>query len=200
MKGGGESPSSGKYRYPCHGHVTHPSMILPSPSGPFWCRQTFEIADIFPSYLKIATRSPLRETTVAHFSGISVSAQAFTNPSAAGPSVFQSTLASRRAAATCSVMTVNSPTPVPTAKSGLVSNCSRPKVVARRCHKKKNHESEKAQLLKGEIREASEILIRSQQTDERVLVTETVELSDCGHAVDCSQQKGQNAEMPPVIK
>jgi len=40
-------------------------MILPSPSGPFWWRQTFEIADIFPSYLKIATRSPLTETTVA---------------------------------------------------------------------------------------------------------------------------------------
>src|SRR4029077_15142711 len=74
-------------------------MILPSPSGPFWCRQTFEIADIFPSYLKIATRSPLRETTVAHFSGISVTAQTFTNPFAAGPSFLLSTLASRRAAA-----------------------------------------------------------------------------------------------------
>src|ERR1700751_1974631 len=75
-----------------------------------------------------------------------------------------------------------------------------PKVVARRCHEKKNHESEKAQLLKGKIREASEILIRSQQTDERVLITETVELPDCGHAMDCSQKKGHHAEMPAVIE
>jgi hypothetical protein len=72
--------------------------------------------------------------------------------------------------------------------------------VARRRHEKENHESDKAQLLKREIREASEILIRSQQTDERVLVTETVELSDCGHAVDRSQKKRYYAEMPAIIE
>jgi hypothetical protein len=37
--------------------------------------------------------------------------------------------------------------------------------MARRGHEKENYQSEKAQLLKWEIREASEILIRSQQTD-----------------------------------
>jgi hypothetical protein len=47
-----------------------------------------------------------------------------------------------------------------------------PKVVARRCHEEKNHESEKAQLLKWEIREASEILIRSQQTAALLVVGE----------------------------
>jgi len=72
--------------------------------------------------------------------------------------------------------------------------------MARRRHEKKNHEGEKPQLLKGEIREASEILIRSQQTDERVLITETVKLPDCNHTVDRSQKKRNYAEMPPIIK
>jgi len=72
--------------------------------------------------------------------------------------------------------------------------------MARSRHEKKNHQSEKAQLLKGEIRKASEILIRSQQTDERVLITETVELSDCDHTVDRSQKKGDYTEMPAIIK
>jgi hypothetical protein len=72
--------------------------------------------------------------------------------------------------------------------------------MARRCHQKKNHESEKAQLLKGKIREASEILIRSQQTDERVPITGTVELSDCDHTVDRSQKKRDYAEMSAIIK
>src|SRR5258706_7745120 len=72
--------------------------------------------------------------------------------------------------------------------------------MARSRHEKKNHESEKTQLLKWKIREAPEILIRSQQTDERVLITETVELSDCDHTVDRSQKKGDYAEMPAIIK
>jgi hypothetical protein len=72
--------------------------------------------------------------------------------------------------------------------------------MAGRRHEKKNHESEKAQLLKWEIREASEVLIRTQKTDERVLVTETVELSDCDHAVDRSQKKRYNAEMPAIVE
>jgi hypothetical protein len=37
--------------------------------------------------------------------------------------------------------------------------------MARRGHEKKNYQSEKAQLLEWEIRKASEILIRNQQTD-----------------------------------
>src|SRR5258708_36710714 len=72
--------------------------------------------------------------------------------------------------------------------------------MARGRHEKENHESEKAQLLKGEIREASEILIRSQQTDERVLITETVELSDCDDTVDRSQKKRDYTEVPAIIK
>jgi hypothetical protein len=44
--------------------------------------------------------------------------------------------------------------------------------MAGRRHKKKNYKGEKAQLLKGEIREASEMLIRSQQADERIFVPE----------------------------
>jgi len=72
--------------------------------------------------------------------------------------------------------------------------------MTRRRHEKKNHESEKAQLLKGEIREASEILIRSQQTDERVPIPETVELPDCGRTVDRSQKKRYYAEMPAIIE
>ena len=72
--------------------------------------------------------------------------------------------------------------------------------MTRRRHEKKNHESEKTQLLKREIREASKILIRCQQTDERVLITETVELSDCDDTVDRSQKKGDYTEMPAIIK
>ena len=72
--------------------------------------------------------------------------------------------------------------------------------MARRRHEKKNHESEEAQLLKGEIREASEILIRSQQTDERVPIPETVELPDCGRTVDRSQNKSEYTEVPAIIK
>ena len=49
-----------------------PSIILPSPSGPFWCRQTFETAEMRPSYLKTATRSPPQATTQARFSGMLV--------------------------------------------------------------------------------------------------------------------------------
>src|SRR5258705_1557496 len=75
-----------------------------------------------------------------------------------------------------------------------------PKVMARRRHKKKNYKGEKAQLLKGEIREASEILIRSQQADERIFIPETVELFDCGRTVDRAQKKRDNAEVPAIIK
>src|ERR1700751_6474388 len=75
-----------------------------------------------------------------------------------------------------------------------------PKVMTRRRHEKKNHESEKTQLLKREIREASEILIRSQQTDERIFIPETVELSDCGHAVNRAQKKRDNTKVPALIK
>ncbi len=74
------------------------------------------------------------------------------------------------------------------------------KVMARRRHKKKNYKSEKAQLLKGEVREASEILIRSQDADERILIPETVELPDCGHTVDRSQNKSDYTEVPAIIK
>ena len=72
--------------------------------------------------------------------------------------------------------------------------------MARRRHEKKNHESEKAQLLKREIREASEILIRSQDADERILIPETVELPDCGHTVDRSQNKSDYTDVPAIIK
>src|SRR5258708_18066086 len=74
------------------------------------------------------------------------------------------------------------------------------KVMARGRHKKKNYKSEKAQLLKGEVREASEILIRSQDADERILIPETVELPDCGHTVDRSQNKSDYTEVPAIIE
>lgn len=73
--------------------------------------------------------------------------------------------------------------------------------MAGRRHKKKNYKGEKAQLLKGEIREASEMLIRSQQADERILVPGTVELSDCGRAVDRAQKKRDpRPPFAPVMK
>jgi len=72
--------------------------------------------------------------------------------------------------------------------------------MARRRHKKKNYKGEKAQLLKGEIREASEILIRSQDAYERIFIPETVELPDCGSTVDRSQKKRNYTEMPAIIK
>src|SRR6266481_4068002 len=72
--------------------------------------------------------------------------------------------------------------------------------MACRRHKKKNYKGEKAQLLKGEIREASEILIRSQQADERIFIPETVELPDCGRTVDRSQNKSDYTEVPAIIK
>src|SRR5258708_11901731 len=72
--------------------------------------------------------------------------------------------------------------------------------MARRRHKKKNYKGEKAQLLKGEIREASEILIRSQDADERIFIPETVELPDCGRTVDRSQNKSDYTEVPAIIK
>src|SRR5215470_12800179 len=81
--GGGDAPVSGLYWYPCQGQVMQPNTILPSPSGPFWCWHTFETAEIFPSYLKIATRSPERQTMRARFSGISPTAQTSTKPSVA---------------------------------------------------------------------------------------------------------------------
>jgi len=46
-----------------------PKTILPSPYGPFWCWQTFETAEILPSYLKIATLSPERQTMRVTFFG-----------------------------------------------------------------------------------------------------------------------------------
>src|SRR5260370_186335 len=72
--------------------------------------------------------------------------------------------------------------------------------MACRRHKKKNYKGEKAQLLKGEIREASEILIRSQDADERIFIPETVELPDCGRTVDRSQNKSDYTEVPAIIK
>src|SRR6266481_558707 len=72
--------------------------------------------------------------------------------------------------------------------------------MARRRHKKKHYKGEKAQLLKGEIREASEILIRSQDADERIFIPETVELPDCGRTVDRSQNKSDYTEVPAIIK
>src|SRR5258705_8767807 len=74
------------------------------------------------------------------------------------------------------------------------------KVMAGRRHKKKNYKGEKAQLLKGEIREASEMLIRSQQADERIFIPETVELFDCGRTVDRAQKKRDYTKMPAIIK
>src|ERR1043165_2148283 len=73
--GGGDAPVSGRYWYPCHGQVMQPSRILPSPRGPFWCWQALETAEILPLYLKMATRSPLRQTMRARFSGISETEQ-----------------------------------------------------------------------------------------------------------------------------
>src|SRR5260370_790485 len=72
--------------------------------------------------------------------------------------------------------------------------------MACRRHKKKNYKGEKAQLLKGEIREASEILIRSQQADERIFIPETMELPDCGRTVDRSQNESDYTEVPAIIK
>jgi hypothetical protein len=54
--------------------------------------------------------------------------------------------------------------------------------------------------LKRKIREASEILIRNQQTDERVFITVAVELSDRNHTVDRSQKKRHYTEMPAIIE
>jgi hypothetical protein len=72
--------------------------------------------------------------------------------------------------------------------------------MTRRGHEKKNYQSEKAELLKWEIREASEILIRNQQADEWVFITVAVELSDCNNTVDRSQKKRYDAEMPAIIE
>ena len=49
--------------------------------------QTVETAETFPSYLKIATRSPERQTMRARFSGMSATAQESTNPFSAGDEV-----------------------------------------------------------------------------------------------------------------
>ena len=79
-----------------------PSIMRPSPSGPFWCWQTFETAEILPSYRKIATRSPEIVRTQARFSGISSTAQASTNSSFEEISL--SKRLSLKAAAKCSAV------------------------------------------------------------------------------------------------
>ena len=58
VNGGGAAPDLRQVLIAVPGQVMQPSMILPSPSGPFWCWQTFETAETRPSYLKTATRSP----------------------------------------------------------------------------------------------------------------------------------------------
>jgi len=76
-----------------------------------------------------------------------------------------------------------------------VSGSPEPKVVARRCHEKKKSRERESPAAEGEIREASEILIRSQQTDERALVTETWNCLIAATLWIASEEKGQNAEM-----
>src|SRR5438132_1238484 len=132
--GGGDAPVSGWYWYPCHGQVMQPKTILPSPNGPFWCWQTFETAEILPSYLKMATRSPDKHTMRARFSGISPTAHASTNSSVAGADTrrlrrFSSGLSvatSLSAAVTCRPSTITNPTATTATYTGFTSACSTP--------------------------------------------------------------------------
>src|SRR5438552_15481019 len=105
----------------------HPSMILPSPSGPFWCWQTLETADMRPSYLHTATRSPPHETTHARFSGMLSTLQTDTYPllTAARP---LSLRLSNAAEARCRAVIVVNPAARTAASNGLVSDCSAPSV------------------------------------------------------------------------
>ncbi|KAG1648688.1 hypothetical protein GQR58_029651 [Nymphon striatum] len=58
LVGAGERPLVTSYWNPCHGQVTKQSNTRPSPNGPFWCAQAFEIALNVPPTRNTATRSP----------------------------------------------------------------------------------------------------------------------------------------------
>ena len=64
------------------------------------------------------------------------------------------------------------------------SQISEPKIVAGRGHQKKNDECEQSELLKRKVCQTSEIPVRSEKADERILVAQTVELDNAKNAVN----------------
>src|SRR5689334_8980288 len=78
--------------------------------------------------------------------------------------------------------------------------CVQPEIVARRSHQKENHQSRRAELLEGEIGKTTISGVARQQTDNRVYVTERVELEEREYAVAESQHKHIDAEVPSVIQ
>ena len=102
-----------------------PSIMRPSPSGPFWWRQTLDTAEMRSPYRNTATRSSPRVATFAQLSGIDSTAQTSTKSSSS--ECAWSFDASRNAAVRCRATTVVTPAPSTATSHQLVSDCSAPR-------------------------------------------------------------------------
>src|SRR5438132_2711555 len=74
------------------------------------------------------------------------------------------------------------------------------KIVAGGGHQKENDEREQSELLKRKVRQPSEIPVRSEKADDRILVAQTVELDDGKNAVNSAQKERCHAQMTPIIE
>src|SRR5712692_5875263 len=80
------------------------------------------------------------------------------------------------------------------------SQVPQPEIMAGGCHEKKNQESQKTELLEGEVGQAPEVLIRRQEADERVFISEAMKLNDRKDSVHCAQQKSDDSQMAAIVQ
>src|SRR6266849_560304 len=80
------------------------------------------------------------------------------------------------------------------------SQVPQPEIMAGGCHEKKNQESQKTELLEGEVGQAPEVPIRRQEADERVFISEAMKLNDRKDSVYCAQQKSDDSQMAAIVK
>src|SRR6266849_2884582 len=80
------------------------------------------------------------------------------------------------------------------------SQVPQPEIMAGGCHEKKNQESQKTELLEGEVGQAPEVPIRRQEADEWVFISEAMKLNDRKDSVYCAQQKSDDSQMAAIVK
>src|SRR5216684_9326958 len=80
------------------------------------------------------------------------------------------------------------------------SQVPQPEIMTGGCHEKKNQEGQKTELLEGEVGQAAEVLIRRQEADERVFISEAMKLNDRKDSVRCAQQKSDDSQMAAIVQ
>src|SRR5689334_21240570 len=75
-----------------------------------------------------------------------------------------------------------------------------PEIMARRRHKKQNQQRKESERLKGKIRDARVAVIAHKHADQRIEITQSMELDNRKRPVRQSENEHGDAQVPPIVE